>query len=120
MRARIGMLGDAMAHCGAEQARFMQAQVELRAFAGPAALMQRRQDGDGAEAAALHVGDRYARARRLAQPGPRIGKPAAGADIADIVSGLVAPGAVLAETRKRAVDEARVQCRQAGVIDAEA
>src|SRR5487761_1984390 len=108
MRARIGMLGDAMAQGGAEQARFIQAQVELRPFAGAAALMQRRQDRDGAEAAALHVGDRYARARRFSQPGPGIGKPAACADVADIVSRLIAPGAVLAETRKRAVDEAGV------------
>ena len=66
MRARIGILTYAVAQRGAEQSRFVKAQVQLGAAAAAVALVQCCEYGDSAEAAALHVRDRYARSRRLA------------------------------------------------------
>ncbi len=85
-----------------------------------AARLERGEDADRAEHPGEDVRDRTPDLRRMLRVGARDAHHAAHALDDQIVGGSVAVGSGLAEARRGAVDEFRVQGREVGVAQAEA
>ena len=82
------------------------------------ALVQRGEHGDDCEAGTREVGNRHAGATRRAVPVAGEHQSAGGSDVVQVMAGGVAGGPVLAVAGNRAIDQARVQRLETGVVQA--